>query len=162
MRRAGVGTALSPAGAGGVQGSPPRSQRPGARMPALCLWGVRRGASEDSGRPPGTSAAAVPHLPDSDGRGHGQAGEAGGRPGSRPRGETAGLPEEGTVPAIPVLDGPEEAGAAPRLPPWGRLLPWWLVSPATLGLSAFSVLFKICIFSLPFAVCTMKESLPMD
>ena len=116
-----MGTALSPAGAGGVQGSPPRSRRPGARMPALCLCGVREGPLEDSGHPPGTSAAAVPHLPDSDGRGHGWAGEAGRRPGSWPRGETAGLPEEGIVPAIP---GPEEAGAAPRLPPRGRLLPW--------------------------------------
>lgn len=55
-----MGTALSPARAGGMQGSPPRSRWPGARTPALCLCGVRGGASEDSGRPWGPALLRYP------------------------------------------------------------------------------------------------------
>ena len=154
--------------AGGAQ--LPRGVAP--RVPAaghedarfLTLRGRRRwgGAPENSRHPQGTSAAAVPYLPDSDGRAHRRAGEAGGVArvsatwgdgrASRGRGH----------PSCPLLDGPEEAGAAPRPPPRGRLLPQWLVSPVTHGLSVFSVLFKIRIFSLPFVEGLMKESLYVD
>lgn len=122
-------------------------------MPTLCLCGVGgqgvggQGA-RDSERPQGTSAAAVPRLPDSDGGAHGQAGEAWGVARVSATWGAARLPKERAVPAVPVLDGPEEAGPAPQLPPRGRQLLQWLVSTITHGLPAFSVLFKIRIFSL--------------
>lgn len=78
------------------EGSPPWSRRPGVRMPLSASAGsAGRAAPEDSGHPQETSTAAVPRLPDrTAGPTDGQE-RLGEWPGSQPRGEMAGLPEEG-------------------------------------------------------------------